>query len=132
MEEPGLPGQLPQGFLHLGLFDLHDRRASDQEEVPPLSQRGVEAAGGLPQEPSGAVPGHRFTDPPPGQDADTGSPFGIRSRQEHEERVVPGLAFLSHSLHIFRAPEADSPFHYARRRGRCALSFQFHFLAHSR
>ncbi len=96
--------------------------------------------GRFPEQPFGPVAGDRPTDPTPGDDPDAGHTHRVGGGYQYEERVGPGPAFPPDPVKIRRPPESDLPPPdrtvpfppYARRRGRRALSFQFHFLAHSR
>lgn len=96
--------------------------------------------GRFPEQALGPVAGDRRAQPPSRHNSEAGLPDGIGGSDQHQEGVGPGPAFLPDPVKIRRPSESGLPppgrtsplLPYARRRGRQALSFQFHFLAHSR
>lgn len=97
----------------------------------------MKAARGLAQETPGPIPGRRFTQLSAGDDADPSEVEFVGASHENDQTIGPGTTCLPHSRKVGCMPQADSPLHsflavQARRRGRRELSFQFHFLAHSR
>ncbi len=96
--------------------------------------------GRFPEQSFGPIAGHRCAQPTSRDNPDASLPDRVGGGNQYQQRMGPGPAFLPNPVKIRRSPQPDLPpsgrtasFRpYARRRGRRALSFQFHFLAHSR